>query len=236
MFDGQILKFKDGSRLVREMAREVDRYVVGVDVGKSQDWTAISVVRQSTKALSTWTVRGNVLCQDSEEFLDLVALERLPLQTSYPEQVARVQQIASHPRVRGADVIVDATGVGAAVADMFDVLAPVRVTISGGAEAHRHARDRYSVPKADLVGAVLAALHSRQLRFGAGLALLEPLRQELQNFQLLARSSTGHETYGGRAGAHDDIVLSLSLAVWWARSAVKLKPRGEVGGYCLRAI
>src|SRR5262249_19298408 len=188
----------------------------------------------SMRALETWTPhhpkhRNYVgrLVQDVEEFFDLRVLERMPLGTPYPQQVLRVEQILAHPRLRDAEVVVDATGCGAPIADMFETraLRPIRVTITAGHEATRHSDDKYSVPKIDIVSAVLARLHSQELRLDEKLALLEPLRAELQNFQLLGRSATGHETFGARKG-HDDLVLALGLAMWWATTNVKR--RGEV--------
>jgi hypothetical protein len=168
--------------------------------------------------------------QDVQHFFDLRALERIPLGTPYPEQVRRVEQIMTHPRLRDADLLVDATGVGSAIADMFETISlqPIRIMITAGHEATRQSDERYSVPKIDVVSAVLAKLHSQELRFDEKLALLEPLREELKNFQLLGRSATGHETFGARSGKHDDLVLALGLAMWWATTAAKVRRRGEV--------
>ena len=33
-------------------------------------------------------------------------------------------------------------------------------------------------------------------------------------------SPTGHDTYEGSAGAHDDLVVATALACWWAGSQV----------------
>jgi hypothetical protein len=93
---------------------------------------------------------------------------------------------------------------------------PIAVTLTGGSDAIRHRHDRYSVPKADIVGAVLAKLHAKELRLGSDLHLLEPLREELKNFQLLGRSPTGHEYFGAKGSGHDDLVLALGLCCWWA--------------------
>jgi hypothetical protein len=236
MYDGEILKTKDGTYR-RECARALDKYIVGCDVGQSQDASAIAVVHHSTRALETWTPHHpksqnytGRLVQNVKQCFDLRALERIPLGTPYPEQVRRVEQIMAHPRPRDADLLVDATGVGSAIADMFETISlqPIRITITAGHEATRHSDERFSVPKIDVVSAVLAKLHSQGLRFDEKLALLEPLREELKNFQLLGRSPTGFETFGARSGTHDDLVLALGLAMWWATSAAKVRRHGEV--------
>jgi hypothetical protein len=147
----------------RVHARTVDLFVVGVDLGQSQDWTAIAVVQHSTRTLPTWTPHKarygdgtGRLVQDMETFFDLRALERIPLGTPYPQQIERVEEIMSRPRLRGSDIIIDGTGVGSAVCDLFDQgpLRPIRVVITGGHGAVCTRRDRWSVPKVDIVSAL----------------------------------------------------------------------------------
>src|SRR5262245_9455284 len=111
MFEGEMIEYR-GNRYRREFARTFDKYIVGVDVGQSQDASAIAVLNHSMRALETWTPhhpkhRNYVgrLVQDAEEFFDLRALERIPLGTSYPQQVLRVEQILVHPRLRDAEVV-----------------------------------------------------------------------------------------------------------------------------------
>jgi hypothetical protein len=60
-------------------------------------------------------------------------LERLPLKTPYPAQVARIQYIVRH-LPRDASLVVDFTGVGRGIYDMLvDAgLSPVGVTLTSG--------------------------------------------------------------------------------------------------------
>jgi hypothetical protein len=48
-------------------------------------------------------------------------------------------------------------------------------------------------------------------------ALMEagPLKEELLDFERHVTDS-GRTTWGARTGKHDDIVLAVSLATWWA--------------------
>jgi hypothetical protein len=50
MFDGEIIRY-GGAIYRRAVARECDHYLVGVDVGKQADFTALAVVKHSTRAL-----------------------------------------------------------------------------------------------------------------------------------------------------------------------------------------
>jgi hypothetical protein len=233
--DGEIIETQRGSYR-RVCAQTIDRHVVGIDVGNGADYTAICVINHSVRALETWTPHHprtlnhtGRLMQDVETFFDVRALGRLDLHVSYPEQVKRIEEILAHPRLRKADVVVSATGVGTAITDMFEtmVMSPIRVIITAGTKPVRHSEDRYSVPKDDVVGAILAQLHNKQLRFGADLKLLEQLREELNSFQFLGRSPTGQEHFVAH-GKDGKLVLALALACWWATSATKLKLPGEV--------
>src|SRR5262245_13630024 len=134
MFNGEIIETRRG-RYRRVCARAIDHHVVGIDVGKSADYTAICVVNQNARALETWTPHHpsglnhtGRLVQDVETFFDVRALERLDLHVPYPEQVKRVEEILAHPRLRGADVVVRATGIGAAITEV--IVQIVIITIS----------------------------------------------------------------------------------------------------------
>ena len=129
-------------------------------------------------------------------------------------------------------LVVDQTGVGVAVVDLlrdagFDGL--VAVTIHGGDAVIAVESDReYRVPKRELAGAVQVALQRRRLRVVADFDLAAVLSAELENFRARISLTTGHDSY--RAGEdwrtddptkHDDLVLSVALALWWGEHAEK---------------
>jgi hypothetical protein len=141
-------------------------------------------------------------------------LERLPLKTPYPAQVARIQYIMSRlPRT--ASLIVDFTGVGRGIFDMLvDAgLSPVGVTISGGFNQHWDG-NLATVPKSTLVSKLVARLHAGELFVHESLKDWPVLRRELLNFRPEVTRG-GTETWNARSGEHDDLVLSLALATWY---------------------
>ena len=179
-----------------------DRFVIGVDPGQSIDPTAICVVQVGSGR------RPLYRCGH---------LQRLPLGTSYPEMVWRVKELSERPIFRGrSEVVVDETGVGRAVCDLFEDqgLYPLRVTITGGygAEVKDSVR-RYSVPKLQLVSRLQSLLHDRRLRIQKGLPDVPALISEFSDFQQKV-TDAGRWRFGARAGAHDDLVLALALACW----------------------
>jgi hypothetical protein len=117
--------------------------------------------------------------------------------------------------------VVDKTGVGGPVVDMFrDTIADRRqlqaITITSGGQVTR-SRDGYHVPKRDLVMGLVRAHQEGRFRRPQGLALGEVFSRELSNFRVKINLKTAHDSYEAwREGDHDDLVLSVSLATWFA--------------------
>ena len=140
-------------------------------------------------------------------------IERLPLRTPYPAQVARVHWLKSR-LPRDATLVIDDGG-SRGVGDMFVTagLDPVRVSIVHGIDTHWKDSTHVSVPKATLVSMLVARLHSGELFVHESLKDWPILRRELLNFRP-EMTRTGVETWNARSGEHDDCVLSLAMAVW----------------------
>jgi hypothetical protein len=175
-------------------------YTIGVDLGQSFDPTAIAIVRRIEDSA------GRAIFQVGH-------LERLPLQTLYPHVVAHVGNLMQ--RLRGpSELVIDSTGVGKAIADMFTIagLPTINVTIVAG-EAITSEGLNHRVPKITLVSRVQALLHSGQLKIHRHLAEAPVLVEELQSFRAQI-SDLGHWRFGARSGAHDDLVLAASVALW----------------------
>jgi hypothetical protein len=180
-----------------------ERYTVGVDLGQSQDFTAICVVRR--------------LEQDggAKPIFQVGHLSRLPLNTTYPAIVAHVIGRMSHPMLRGkAELVIDYTGVGRPVFDLFRVqgVSPVGVSITGGSAISRDG-PIWSVPKGHLISRVQALLHELRLKIHCDLQDAGALVAELQDFRVNFTDS-GYAQFNARVGAHDDLVLALAIALW----------------------
>lgn len=142
-------------------------------------------------------------------------LQRLPLGTSYPSIVAHVGRVLSQLPA-GAELVIDETGVGKPVGDMFVYggISPVRVQITAGV-AETHDGMHCSVPKLILVSRLQALLHQGQLKIKRSLPEAEVLVRELQDFRV-EYTATGNLTFNARQGRHDDMVLALAIACWRA--------------------
>ena len=196
-------------------------YYVGLDLGQANDYTAIAVLEEAK------------LGKRGESPLHVRHLERPPLGTYYPEQVARVKELVSSPELSEErihpwsrevvrsfpELVVDATGVGRPVVDMLrkEGLSFSPVLITGGDIEH-HEHGYWRVPKRNLVSSVQVALQSGQLKIAEDLELAETLRKELLNFRVKVNISTAHDSYEAwREGDHDDLVLAVALACWRTR-------------------
>ncbi len=104
--------------------------------------------------------------------------------------------------------------------DGFD---PVALSITGGRRMNIGARG-VTVPKRVLVQTLQAAFTSGRLKVAKGLPLADALLDELAAFQekITAR---GHDTYAAASGKHDDLVLAVALAVWFAEVRGRLSRR-----------
>jgi len=210
-----------GQNWTRYPAAPADEaFIMGVDLGQSQDPTALVVLRHTRVPLDSWTVndKARTTRQDIEERFDCVHAERVPLGTSYPDVVAYIREVLNRPPLRDrCHPVIDESGVGRAVGDMFTAggLRAVRVSITAGTEVTKQDQLRWSVAKSLLISGVDARLHSGELRFAAELGEAHALHEELKDFRRHL-TSAGRATYQARTGKHDDLVLAVAIALWWA--------------------
>jgi hypothetical protein len=182
----------------------MSRFHVGLDLGQANDYTAVAVVE---------------VVGERDDPLHVRHLERFR-HTLYPDVADRVEVLMDSPELKGkAELVIDATGVGPAVTDIFTKRGRSfkAVKIHGG-DAESREGNTYRVPKRNLVSALQAALQTGTLKIASSLELAEVLRQELLKFRIKINLSTGHDSYEHwREGDHDDLVLAAAMAVWSAR-------------------
>ena len=147
-------------------------------------------------------------------------LWRFRLGTPYPEVVAEVERLVDTPPLRGqCALVIDGTGCGRAVVDMCraaKVPAPIAISIHGGDQVTQDGL-YYRVPKRDLCGCVQVLLQQRRLRIAQALPEAQTLYTELVNFKVKIDPATAHDSYSSwRERDHDDLVLALAVACWWA--------------------
>lgn len=239
-------------------------FYLGLDLGKQRDYTALAVIEEALwigteqarwdcQVPTTGWVSPATIAPEHRERAKFAAvrptlpplavrhLERFPLGTKYPAIVERVTALmASPPLVGDAALVVDGTGVGAPVTDLFRLagrppgsMPLADVTITGGTAVGVDVDStyRYTVPKRDLVSTLQALLQSDRLKIAAGLPDAQTLVDELLSFEVTI-TEAAHDTYEGRKGAHDDLVLAVAMPCWFRGYMMTNLDRA----YALRAV
>lgn len=185
------------------------KFYLGLDLGQANDYTALSILE--IQPGRSYAVRR---------------LERIRGE-SYPNIVQKVEALMRSPALKGnASLVVDQTGVGVPVVDLLRKagLRPVAISIHGGDKATNEG-GTWRVPKRDLVGVLQVLLQSGRLKVSSQLKLGPVLQAEMLNFKVKIDPVTAHDSYSAwRESDHDDLVLSVALACWFAETQ-KPKPQ-----------
>jgi hypothetical protein len=183
---------------------------IGLDLGQVSDYSALSVV-------DTIETTDPERQQRRVKHHAVRHLHRWQLATAYTDIVEDVGKLMT--QLPGAVLVVDATGVGRAVVDLFrkaKLPRLVAVTITGG-DTVRHDADGCHVSKKQLVSVVQAALQTRRLKVAPTLAEAKTLQRELSTFKVKVSLASATESFEAwREHDHDDLVLAVALAVWHA--------------------
>ena len=185
------------------LATPCSRYYLGLDLGQARDYSAIAIVERRVELTGT---RDPVTFVDRTRTRIIVSyLERIPLRTQYPDVVEIVRAATHRHPIRSLQIVMDATGVGAAVRDMISKaqlgVPMTAVTITGGQRVTVSFGD-YHVPRHDLLANLRVLLEKRMLAIAFTGPASELLRTELQRW--------------GCRSAHDDLIFAVALACWKA--------------------
>jgi hypothetical protein len=211
-------------------------YVMGLDVGQSQDPTAVCIIEKVSVPDLRDVPEGAIYVKgvqpaDHVEWtysLNLWHLARLPLGSPYPQQVSDITAVLNTAPLRGnCRLVLDRTGVGRPVGDTFKPLNPVLVNITGG-ESWRLTDDgSYSVSKVHLVSGFDAVTSSGLLTINRDEPEVQALLAEAADFRHKF-TNAGASTFSARSGRHDDLLLAACLAVWWANQGERKLRTGTI--------
>lgn len=190
-------------------------FIAGLDLGQQNDRTALVVL--------DWT-QPETMRRDADRAPRYRArhIQRFRTGVSYTEMVKDIEAVMQRDPLAGETaLVVDATGVGRAVADLFSHIGRtvVSVTITGGDSVNRSGQE-FTVPKRLLASTTQALLQTDRLQFSARVPETEVLLRELKDFRVKV-SSSGHASFEHREGKHDDLVLATALAAWYAERGQK---------------
>ncbi len=187
-----------------------ERYLVGLDLGQSTDYSTLAAVRQTA---------GKDTQGRTVPIYGLVHLQRWALKTSYVQIVADVKglfekNLMAGPKnpLDGATLITDRSGCGRPIFDSLlaakvNAAACIGLTItSGGTDSGA------TVAKKNLVAGLVRVFGEQRLQVAAGLKLASAFVKELETFKTTTTAAR-HQTFGAEHGAHDDILCAVALAI-----------------------
>lgn len=212
-------------------------WFTGLDLGQQKDFTALIVLECRKMVEPKDTIRalrqvefdrkGYPILPPVEERppydptrrYAIRHIERFDLGTPYPAIVDWVCRKFETPPLERSTLVVDQTGVGRAVVDMFVKAKPratIRpITITGGTQVLPEGAG-YKVPKKELVSVCQVLLQSRRLGAAARLTHVHTLMKELEAFRVKITTAAVETFEAWRERDHDDLVLALAMAAWMA--------------------
>jgi hypothetical protein len=194
---------------------------IGVSLGKPSEFTGLAVLEAPARG---------TLEQGEKAIYALRHLRRWSPGTGYPEIAADVRDLAGGwPFEGSATLLIDQTGVGRAIVDLFRP-APARrvpVEVTGGIGVPSNHFGVTSVPKLELIGAVQVLLQTRRLKIASGMREAAILVRELDRYREKMAASDEMEAW--RDGDLDDLVLSTALVCWHADRQPAFRPPEPFG-------
>lgn len=206
-------------------------FLIGVDLGQSIDYSTVAVAEivhvlsgehEPVPGAIAQTRSGQVIPVTREKIskrLDIRHLMRFERGRPYPEMVGDITDLVGREPLRSGNstLIVDRSGVGRPIGDLFELAdlpcELAMVTITGGDHEIRDGNN-WTVPKRTLIAATQVMLQQGRLRIADGLPLAATLARELVDYQVRI-SASGHDSYSAPSGAHDDLLMALSLIAWF---------------------
>jgi hypothetical protein len=208
-----------------EVQGKVTDIVIGIDLGKMNDYSAVACIERVQKYKS-WPHEKEHL---GEPYYRLMVLERFPLNTDWVKQAYFAQAIYEEIKARWSekkitpDIIIDAAGVGAPMLDMFKRLIPAAMGcyFTSGHQVNKE-NGIYYVPKQQVVATTQIVSQARRIKFGQNIPDKEALKNEMLNFSYKINQETGYVSFEhGKDSQKDDQVLAIAIALWYGEKVCR---------------
>lgn len=207
----------------------MNEWIISTDIAKAYDRTTIGVFQKRNEKTEDGRSVSYLLWRD------LKMEEQMP----YMELGRYMCRLDMHTTLHGNnDLIVDSTGVGEAVCDIFEEmgLSPERIIFTGGEKARVRTESKgfggfaprrtINVPKTELIDTLKLAVEQRRMRISPGIAFEKDIKDQFSHF-IEMKTRTKKTTYGNdNPEVHDDIVISAAMAVWYF-----LRQEGAMGDF-----
>ncbi len=197
----------------------MNEWIISTDIAKAYDRTTIGVFQKRNEYREDGRSVSYLLWRD------LKMEEQMP----YMELGRYMCRLDLNTELHGNnDLVVDSTGVGEAVCDIFEEMGlnPERIIFTGGEKARVRTssstgfgsfapRRTLNVPKNELIDTLKLAVEQRRLRIAPGITFEQDIKKQFSHF-IEMETRTKKTTYGNdNPEVHDDIVISAAMAVWY---------------------
>lgn len=180
------------------------RYFVGLDLGRTDDFTALAVVERFS-------------CENRVQ-LRLRHLERLAVGTSYPDIVERVREMVQSSALEGqCELAVNAAGTGPRVLKLLhraQLGCQVRPVMVSCGRRERVEGDWSHVPNRDLITKLRTLLEDNTLKIAHGLPYVLELLREIAQMRTTVTFTDNDRFDAWREGVYDDMAFAVALACW----------------------
>ncbi len=188
------------------------RFLLGLDEAKIRDWSALSAVGLETPSQNQYSLVGASKKQ------------RLPYDQIVDWVIAQMNKPFFNTKVtHKPKLIMDATGVGAPIRDMFIKagVSPVGVSITTGSNCSIQ-DGIYHLGKARLIGTFIAVYDQGRIKVNPNIPVWPLMERELLSFRA-QQNQSGHIKFEAAAGENDDLLTSLALAIWYGEEILGQK-------------
>ncbi len=201
-----------------ELQPKVDLNVIGLDVGRAVDFSALCVLSRWYRLLPPDAIPNP---EGVQAMYTIIEAYRFPLQTEYDRITEAVANIWERPSIstNRRICVVDHTGVGAPVVEMIRKrhVNTIGINITGGNAVTKSDERTFNIPKATLVTTLVQYFQSGRIKIAIDEPEAEELSRQLESFGYRIDRLTGHTSYESLEGkVHDDMVISVALALYWA--------------------
>ena len=213
----------------------VNRYLLGVDLAKSLDYTSFAIIHMEWDRSITefrYHLKGldRIRGVDYPQITDIIinAVERLKRESKYPN----LQSDGPH-------LCMDASGLGAPIRDYLkqrrtffggkhgQKLYPVVFT--GGESARLDTTTwNYNISKSLIIGNFLSLMQHRRFDYAPDLEALPLLEKEIASFKYHLTAS-GHTGFDAEQGAHDDLICATCIPLIIGEWQYNHMPKAIVG-------
>jgi hypothetical protein len=193
----------------------VIEYVIGLDLGQAQDYSAFVVLKRC------WWRGGEVPAPEHMRLWHQIdMMHRWAIGTDYPTIRQNVGELYASLDIEspgGVKLVVDQGGPGRPVVDLLRPYRPVGITITGGQKVNEKPDGSLTVPKRELCSALVIAAQSGDVKVAVDHPLAKQFDEEVGSFGYKVDLITGRESYESlQSRVHDDLVLAAAMALFYS--------------------